>query len=56
MDDEPELKQSVSKNKSGTHSVHFTPKPLQPNTILGLYEGKVEIPSLVGDKKPAKGD
>jgi hypothetical protein len=41
------------------HSVHFTPKPTQPNTILGLHEEKVDISNLGGnslDKKGGKGD
>ena len=50
----------ISKSKGGNHSVHFTPKPPVPNTILGLFEDKIEIASFGGgvqnDKKPGKGD
>jgi hypothetical protein len=52
LDDEtPQPKASPSKAKLGHLSVHFTPKPAVPNTILGFHEEKVEISSFGGDAK-----
>ena len=54
MDDEPLVKKPTNKAKSGNHSVHFTPKAPEPNTILGFHEDKIEIASFGGNKNDAK--
>ena len=52
MDDESHVK--INKPKIGHHSVHFTPKAPEPNTILGFHEDKVEIASFGGNKNDSK--
>ena len=54
MDDEPDVKKPITKPKLGHHSVHFTPKAPEPNTILGFHEDKIEIASFGGNKNDAK--
>ncbi len=43
LDDDQKTSKIQKPKLNGPHNVHFTPKPPLPNTILGLYEDKIDI-------------